>query len=185
MKKLAIAGASLALAAMPVVGVFAADDLQVVDTIEITVGATCSFNANNSSSMSDTTYSATVANGAEAAFNNSGSHKFSVNCNDNDGWKVTATPTALAGTAVSTNTIPFVTSTNYSASGATGMWSADIVAGTGSPTVNAFGSTATIVATKTAATDNADFTVTYKAYVGTTTPADTYTGTMTYDLAAL
>lgn len=188
MKKLAIAGASLALAAMPVVGVLADDDLQVVDTIQITVGATCSFNTNNSSSMSDTTYSATVENGAEASFNNSGTHKFNVSCNDSDGWTVTATPTALAGTAASGNaSIPFVLASTYGTtpSGTDGKWTATIVAGTGSPTVNAFGTNATVVATKTASTDNADFTVTYKAYVGTATPADTYTGTMTYVLGQL
>lgn len=185
MKKSLIAAgaASVALAAMPVVGVFAVDDKQVVDTIELTVNATCSFNTNSSASSSDTEYAATVANGAEAAFGTA-THKFNVTCNDNEGWKVTATPTVLTGAAKS-NTLPFVTSTNYSASGSTGMWSADIANGAGGATVTPFGDTATIIATKAASTDNADFTVTYKAYVGTTTPADVYTGTMTYDLAEL
>ena len=183
MKKLAIAGASLALAAMPVVGVFAVDDLQVVDTIQLTINSTCSFNTHSSASSTDTSYSASVLNGEEATFSPA-THKFNVSCNDNDGWKVTATPTALTGTTVST-TIPFVASADYTNSGSTGMWSADVVVGAGAATITPFGTSATVIATKTASTNDADFTVTYKAYVGTTTPADVYTGTMTYDLAQL
>lgn len=157
---------------------------EVVDTIVITVNATCSFNTNNSASSSDTQYAATVANGAEADFGTA-THKFNVTCNNNGGWKVTATPTALTGNTVSTNTLPFVTSTSYQASGASGKWSADIANGAGGATVSAFGDTATVVATKTSSTANADFTVTYKAYVGTETPADAYEGTMTYVLDTL
>ena len=187
MKKSIIAGASvvaLAGAVMPMAGVFAADITEITDTIRLTVEATCSFNTNGGASASPITYAATVANGEEAAFT-SATHKFNVTCNDNDGWKVTATPTALTGTAVSANTIPFVVSANYVTTGKTGNWSADIEAGSGGATVAPFGTNATIVATKTSSTDNADFTVTYKAYVGTETPADTYTGTMYYLLQQL
>lgn len=188
MKKLAIAGASLVLAAMPVLGVFAADDKEVVDTITVTVNATCSFDNGQSSSAADTAYTATVANGAEAAFNASGAHKFNVTCNNNDGYQVTATPTNLVGETVSTNNIPYTTS--YSASGTAGMWSAtvtsDDVTGAGlvSP-VPAIDAQSHVIITEAGPTDGSSFTVTYAAYVGTETPADVYEGTMTYGLSEL
>lgn len=187
-KMIAAGAASLALAAMPVVGVFAVDDTDVVDTIIVTVDATCSFNAGQSSSAADTQYSATVPNGAEATFNNSGAHKFNVTCNDNDGYAVTATPTNLIGNAVSTNNIPYTTS--YSASGTDGMWSATVTssdvtgAGLVSP-VPDIDAQSHVIITEDGPTENSSFTVTYAAYVGTETPADTYQGTMTYGLSAL
>ncbi len=91
----------------------------------------------------------------------------------------------MTGGTNTSNTIPFVASTSYVTSGTAGNWSADIANGSGSATIAAFGDTATIIAQKASATANADFTVTYKAYVGTETPADTYTGTMTYALSTL
>ena len=53
MKKIAIAASSVALAAMPVVGVFAlnTDDTQVVDTIQVTVQASCTFRAEGGNGM--------------------------------------------------------------------------------------------------------------------------------------
>lgn len=187
MKKslIATSAAAVALAAMPMAGVFAADDTQVVDTIQVTVDSACTFNAEQSASMSDTTYSATVKNGAEASFNNSGAHKFNVMCNNNSGYNVTATATPLTGGTVSTNTIPYTAS--YVNSGANGDWSATVAAGTNNASAVTTGAitSGSVIVTQNAATASTDFTVTYKAYVGTTTPADTYTGTMTYDLAQL
>ena len=191
MKKSLIAGAgvaALAMAAVPFAGVFAVDDTEVVDTITVTINATCSFDNGQSSSAADTAYTATVANGAEAAFNASGAHKFNVTCNNNDGYEVTATPTNLVGETVSTNNIPYTTS--YSASGTAGMWSAAVtssdVTGSGltSP-VPAIDAQSHVIITEAGPTDGSSFTVTYSAYVGTETPADTYEGTMTYGLSAL
>ena len=188
MKKLAIAGASLALAAMPIVGVFATDIKNVEDTITVTINPTCSFDTVGGASASDTAYSATVANGAEAAFNLSGQHAFHVTCNNNDGYEVTATPTNLVGETVSTNNIPYTTS--YAASGTAGMWTATVTssdvaaAGLTSPIPGPSASSHVIV-TEDGPTDGSAFTVTYAAYVGTETPADTYEGTMTYVLAEL
>lgn len=186
MKKLAIAGASLALAAMPVLGVFADDVKNIQDTITVTVAPTCSFDTNSgAASASNESYSATVLNGAEAAFNDGGVHNFYVKCNDTEGYTVTATPTALTGQLPATgtkNSIPYTVS--YNASGTAGMWSAAVASSDShNPTVTTPVPAAGGVIVTDNKTDGTAFAVTYKAYVGTETPADTYTGTMTYVLA--
>ena len=55
MKKIAIAGASVALAAMPLAGVFADDVRTQTDTLEITVPAGCSFGYENAQAGIDIT----------------------------------------------------------------------------------------------------------------------------------
>ena len=194
MKKLAIAGSAVALAAMPVVGVFATDVTSVTDTIQLTVEATCTFNTENSGNASDTTYSATVANGAQASLSNGSAHVFNVFCNDNDGWKVTAgAPNNLAGTGTNAHVISYQAAALPS-SGTEGAWVAT-VSGTGvsaelsgittASAVNYIATAGGIIATEASSTDGSTFTVTYGAYVGTETAADTYTGTVQYTLAAL
>ena len=207
MKKLAIAGASVALAAMPVMGVFATDITSITDTLQITVEATCTFNTADSSVASNTTYSDTVANGGVASFNSgANTHKFNVFCNDTDGWKVTAgapndltPPATLPGTETpNTNTHEITyqdTAIPAAASGTKeGAWTATV---TGSFTsaelsgintvsnVNYIDAEGGIIATEDSSTDASTFTVSYAAYVGTETAADTYTGTIGYTLAAL
>ena len=199
MKKLAIAGSAVALAAMPIVGVFAADGdiLNITDTIQLTVNATCTFNTDSSSVAANTTYSATGANGAVASLTNSSSHKFNVFCNDNDGWKVTVSDASknLSGAAGNSHVITYRDQAIPAANAETeGYWSAS-VAGAG-VTNTLSGITFTdpvyyikpaggIIAQEAASTDGSSFTVTYAAYVGTETAADTYTGTIAYTLAAL
>ena len=198
MKKLAILGASAALAAMPVVGVFAAagDVTGSTDTLQITVEPTCSFtNANSGEIVTTQTYSDTVANGAKAAFkvggNSKTNHVFNVVCNYNDGWRVTAAGGDLAGaTQGNAHVIQMVAAAVPTAGSGTkeGQWSAAL-SGTGVsgsyiavPTQEAPTPT---IATQTAATDSTTFTVTYDAYVGTETAADTYSHTVVYALSNL
>ena len=195
MKKALIAGAASAvLAAMPVVGVFATDITSITDTVQLTVEATCTFNTENSGNASATTYSATVANGAQASLSNGSAHTFNVFCNDNDGWKVTAgAPANLAGTGTNAHVITYQASALPS-TGTEGAWVAT-VSGTGvsaelsgittASAVNYISTDGGIIATETSSTDGSTFTVTYGAYVGTETAADTYTGTVQYTLAAL
>ena len=198
MKKLAIAGASVALAAMPIVGVFA-DTTSITDTLEITVEAVCTFNTGDSSVASDTTYSDTVENGAIAQLSNGSAHKFNVFCNDTDGWKVTAgAPNNLTPPTEHTTNghiITYQASALPAANAATeGAWIAT-VSGTGVSAelsgittvsnVNYIATAGGIIAQEGASTDGSSFTVTYGAYVGTETAADTYTGTIGYTLAAL
>lgn len=203
MKKLAIAGASLALAAMPAVGVFAADtdDLVITDTLQITVDATCTFSATTggaSTGTFDTTYADTVLNGQIADFKVSGSaksdHIFGVVCNNDDGWQVTAsTPLALGASGVDTkHNIVYTAAALPAANSETeGKWNA-IVSGTPVDAAyaveNQTGITAAsgvkyistaggIIAKEADSTDGSTFTVTYGAYVGTETPTGTYTAT--------
>lgn len=196
MKKLAIAASSVALAAMPVVGVFAADVTGSTDTLEIKVDPTCSFTTGNQGETTAAqTFTDTVLNGKKAAFKVGGNakttHKFNVVCNDNDGWKVTAAGQDLSGTGTNAHKITMVAGAVYAADSgqAEGQWSGAL-SGTGViaggyiplPTQE---TAAPIIATESASTDSSAFTVTYDAYVGTETAADTYTGTVTYSLSAL
>ena len=85
MKKLAIIASSAALAAMPVVGVFAADTTTSTDTITVTVNPTCTFATGGDL---DKSVSATLSAG-EASGDLEGS-TFKVNCNDAKGWELKA-----------------------------------------------------------------------------------------------
>ena len=218
-KKLIAAGAaSLAVAAMPVVGVFATnnaatqgattDDMVITDILSITVEDTCTFSATTggaSEGAFDTSYAATVANGAIAQFQvsnaNKSDHVFGVVCNNNDGWTVSATqPVALAADGVSSShNISYAAQALPDLSGENptrpteGYWNA-VVSGTPVNTAYAvqnqtgitevssvkYISTAGgVIAKEAASTDGSTFTVTYGAYVGTETPAGTYTATST------
>lgn len=199
MKKKLIAGAaSVALAAMPVMGVFAAagDVTSSTDTLEIKVDPTCSFTTGNQGeTTASQTFTDTVLNGKKAAFKVSGNakstHKFNVVCNDNDGWKVTAAGQDLSGTGTNAHKITMVAAAVPAADSGTteGQWSGAL-SGTGVisggyiplPTEQV---AAPVIATESASTDSSAFTVTYDAYVGTETAADTYTGQVSYSLSAL
>lgn len=185
MKKLAIVASSVALAAMPVLGVFADDDTSVTDTIQVTVSPSCTFNQGGT----DATYSATGTNASgvvQPKNSNTNVHTFTVFCNDNDGYKVSATATALNQTpAISAN---FAYAATLPSTGTTGAWHAEIATEDTSLTAAQItaAATATDIITKAGASDadGEDFTATYTAYIGTATPAGTYSGTIGYTLAA-
>ncbi len=187
MKKSIIAAgaASIALAAMPIMGVFAEDDTSSTDTIQVTVSPSCTF----SQGGGDATYSATGTNASgvvNPANNSSNVHTFTVFCNNNTGYKVSATATALnTNPAISAN---FAYAATLPSSGTTGAWHATVATedtGLTAAQLTA-GDTATDIITKAGASDadGEDFTVTYSAYIGTATPAGTYSGTIAYTLAA-
>lgn len=185
MKKLAIAGASLALAAMPVLGVFAEDDTSSTDTIQVTVSPSCTF----SQGGGDATYSATGTNASgvvNPSNNSSNVHTFTVFCNDNDGYKVSATAQALNQSTPITANFAYVAS--LPSTGTTGAWHATIATEDTGLTAAQLpnGGAATDIITKAGASDadGEDFTATYTAYIGTATPAGTYSGTIAYTLAA-
>ena len=174
--------AVLGMAGMGLVsgGVVAADTTSVTDTINVTVQPSCTFN-----SVEDKTYTGSAANGTEVGnFNDSGVHEFNLFCNDNNGFIVTATPYDLEATGVE-DVIAYTD--NYNPSGANSIWSAAIESeATGVtvvPVVPIGGGTILSSDTSTA-TAGVDFSATYSAYVGTATPAGTYTGTIVYTLTA-
>ena len=181
MKKLAIAASSVALAAMPVVGVFA--EPQATDTIEVTVNSSCTF----TSGAGTATYSAAGSNGASVSPSvggGSNEHSFTVFCNNNSGYKVSATASALSKTGVTDNFA-------YAASlpsGTAGAWNAAISqAAGGSLTIEQLpsgGAATDIVSLSEASGASGEtFKAAYTAYIGTETPAGTYTGTIGYTLA--
>lgn len=177
---LAIA-ASLGVAGMGLVssGIVVADT--VTDTINVTVQPSCTFN-----SVEDKTYIGSAANGTEVDnFNDSGIHEFNLFCNDNNGYIVTATPYDLEADGIE-DVIAYTD--DYTHTGVNSMWTAEIASETTgvtvvNPVVPVGGGTIISSDSSTTAT-GADFTATYSAYVGTATPAGTYTGTIIYTLTA-
>ena len=93
MKKSIVAGAaSLVLAAMPVVGVFAADPDAVVDTLTVNVNESCNFTR----SAGNGNYTQTMSAGAlNSSF---GSSTFTAACNNGLGYDINAVFTSLAHT---------------------------------------------------------------------------------------
>ncbi|MDO4611971.1 MAG: hypothetical protein Q4B29_00705 [Candidatus Saccharibacteria bacterium] len=177
MKKALIAGAaSLAVAAMPVVGVFATTSH--TDTLEITIADSCNFAG---ISHADGVWgdahkvSATLANNDQDQ--TIGSTTFGVICNNVKGWSVSATAGVLAGATSNTN-IPALAN-HGTASG----YSLNISGAAGGVTAGTTPSAGGVIATAGAATDaTAAFKVTYTASISSSQAADTYTGTVSYVL---
>ncbi len=190
MKKSLIAAgaASVALAAMPVLGVFADDpaptpsaDQVATDTIQVTVDASCTFTAGSGTatySASGTNQSGQVAPSASS----SAVHNFTVFCNNNSGYHVTAVATALSQSGV-TDDFDYVAT--LPSSGTDGAWHATI-AGTGLKNQLPDGGASTTIIERSEASDagGESFTATYSAWIGTATPAGTYEGTIGYTLAS-
>ena len=180
MKKSIIAAgaASIALAAMPVVGVFADEDRAATDTIEVTVNSSCTFLAGGA----DGSYAASGANGASVNPTNGtdNTHSFTVFCNDNDGYKVSATAHNLTATGI-TDVFAYAATLP---SGTTSAWNATFASSDVTPVQIATVDTATDIITKSGASAAAGetFTATYTAYIGTATPAGTYSGEIAYTL---
>ena len=167
MKKLAIVGASLAFAALPVVGVFAADPAPVEDTITITVSETCTL----SRTTGNGNYSATMS--VNALNPSVGSSTFKAVCNNASGFSVGASATALSGPG---------TAIGYSATTPTagsGTWTAT--------KTNVAGNIAAsngVLMTSAGPTDGDGVTetVTYQVSTLPDQAKGDYSGTMTYTL---
>ena len=160
--------------------VVAADTASVTDTFSIIVQEVCSFN-----SVANRTYSGSATSGTEVSnFNDSGVHEFNVSCNNSNGYTVTATPYDLEATGI--NDVISYTN-NYTHTGASGMWTAAIASTATGVTVTSpapVGGGTIISSNSNTPAAGVTFTATYSAYVGTSTPAGTYTGTIVYTLAA-
>ena len=128
MKKIAIVGASLALAAMPLAGVFATADSTVTDVLTVTVQKSCTLThsgeAATGASYNNGTYSRTMA---ANELKDLGTSSFTVNCNDTAGYTVTGT----FGTLTSENS-DTITYKNSAAAANDGKWSALITDGSSS-----------------------------------------------------
>ena len=199
MKKSIIAAgaASLAVTAMPVVGVFAADgDLTQTDTVVVTIDSACSLATSGSELDPASTYTSTIANG-EYDTNITGS-TFTITCNDTGGWDLNAIG---AGTATgditkmdaSTGVDADDISTGTTLDGSVSNWAFKIAKGgtdqgnititTGYTNFSAVPSSSTKIATGTSTAGNSTITATYGVGVSSTQSAGDYTGKVQYTLA--
>lgn len=202
MKKSLIAAgaASVALAAMPIVGAFAVgNNGTLTDRIQTTIGDTCKFVRGADATLpspaasshpsgtwtTDTTDNTidiltaqTITLNSETAL---GSSLFTVICNDVDGYQVTATTPDLVKPATATEAAAQMDYLD-SATGAAGKWRFSSN-GTGATIGN--GSGGDIALKETATTTGTDFTVTYYAYPGASQAAGTYSADVVYTFAQL
>ena len=180
MKKLAILGASAALAAMPVIGVFADDITTVTDTLTVTIAPTCTFDAGTHAYTK-----AMTANQIDSSF---GQTVLTVTCNNAKGYTVGSQMNTLTGPAKAGSGNEEITysATDLSAAGA-GKYSAgysNVINGASAVTgqVPQSGTLMTSNTMTPAAGDTS--TVTYKVSTTTNQAAGTYTGTAVYTLTA-
>lgn len=191
-KSLIVTGAaSLALAAMPVLGAFAA----VTDTVTLTIDGSCSVGGSaGSSSNTGNTFTEEHATNSQlyswdADETNGGTLK--VSCNDASGWKVLAvgsgTGAAVTNMDATGSGTEIVTGT--ATSGPTSNWAFKVAGTTGVTVAGNYGSyaavpgTATKVASGAASISEGTIYTGYQVWVSATQQADTYTGKVTYTIA--
>ena len=195
MKKSLIAAgaASVALAAMPVLGVFATETDTVTDTIEVTVSPSCTFTTSSDASDQDETYSFTGVNNANATAAGGATHAFNVFCNDLGGYTVSATAHDLASSTAGNND-KFQYKNIIAGNLETGEWHAAF-AGAELTFVNLpdsatsgdhAGESTEVILTKSTPTAAAGdtWTATYSVHIGSATKADTYSGQIEYTLTS-
>ena len=179
MKKSIIAAgaASVALAAMPVVGVFAAVSDTVEDTISVSIDSSCTFSAGGT----DASYEFQGTNGSAATITGSNQHAFTVFCNNNSGYTVAATAENLTGT---NGSFAYTGGDNPTLTGDAGLWHAQFTSTDVTVAQIAVNETSGTIYTKNAASSASgeSFTAAYSVYVGNTTPAGTYSGTIEYTI---
>ena len=163
-------------------GMVMADATSVTDTINVTVQPSCTFN----SGTSDKNYAGSAVNGAEVNnFNDDGEHVFNLFCNNNSGFTVSARAYNLVDANVQSANIAYTD--NYTPSGENSLWTAGIVSSPASLAVRNVvpaGEGGVIIQSDTnTPAAGVSFTAAYRAYVGSATPAGTYTGTIVYTLA--
>lgn len=199
MKKALIAGAaSVALAAMPVVGVFATGTAKesLTDRFQFNIAHECSFNrVIEESNGGHPTGSWTAANGTGAAGTDSdkiaitltagntgslGQSKFNVTCNGSHGYQVKAYVTNL------TTGADTITAGSTPVAASATSWTAQSSSTSGYVTATTSG-TANTVASSSTPTVNAgqDFTMTYAVGLANGQASGTYLGNIVYTLVDL
>lgn len=172
-KKALIAGvASFAVAAVPIVGAFAACDPQT-DTLVLTVSPLCNFTRSSGSATKSTSM-------AMNALDTSMTNTFNVVCNNAAGFSVGATFTALEGPG----TDIVYTGTASQVTAGSGKWTAlkgeanstDSIAASSGVLMSASGVTSTSGVTQK---------VTYKVGSASNQAAGSYEGTATYTVTQL
>ena len=182
MKKALIAGAaSVALAAMPMAGVFAAD-ITLTDTLNVTVNEVCTMTqsgvATSPATYASNTYAKTMTSGETATL---GTTSLLVKCNNPSGYKIKGTFANLAGQKSSENSTTNGDSIEYAATLAAGKWTAYL----GSSETGITSAEATNIASTNASGDTetgVTYSITYKVQTTDSQTAGFYTGTATYEL---
>lgn len=189
MKKslIAASASAVALAAMPIVGVFAAEVPSVKDTVKLTINEACRMEADSATKTVD------LGSAAGGAYGEQPGSVMTITCNKQTGWQITATATALTNAGTSQD-IPFGA---YAESANASIWSAKLALGgnnTGNATIAAgwndyTATTASDTVVTSFVTDTAvsglTVTPTYKAYTKASQPAGTYQGDITYTFVDL
>ena len=175
MKKVLIAGtASLALAAMPLVGAFATqaeDPAEIVDTLTVNVNGACGFSRTEGAG----TYTQTMA--ANALNANFGTSTFTSSCNNGAGYIVTGDFEDLAHSTGDGTAIAYSSETPTAGSG---TWTAYKSTATAGNITNH----GTVIETNAAdPSGGTSFTVVYKVSTHGIQAQGTYSGTATYTLA--
>ena len=187
MKKLAIASAAVALAAMPVVGVFAENVLTVKDKLVLTVSSSCTYDgitpeAATSETGNEYTASATPNQLVSFAATSSAT-SLTVKCNDADGYRITPTFTGLTG-PTGAQSINYGSGQTEAAQGS-GTWTAYYAKNSTQQnpvTPVAFTASGTAIEGTPTMTDT--YTFSYKVGTLVDQAAGEYNGTATYVLAA-
>ena len=199
MKKTLIAGTvSVALAALPIVGVFAeeADDPQpIIDTLTVNVNGTCGFSRADTGDAGGS-YSQTMsANALNNDFIGSGAvSKFVSSCNNGTGYVVTLTATPLAHSTGDGEAITYATASGAALptdpTAGSGTWVANRTATTGTATHADYSAAGNILNNGTAyattgpdGTTASSFSVKYMVSTHTVQAQGSYSGTATYTLA--
>lgn len=169
MKKTFIVGAaSLAFAALPVVGAFASDPAAVVDTLTVTVDESCTFDHDGSSGS----YTKSMSAGQLDA--NFATSTFKATCNNGKGYTVGAAFTSLAHTSNGGDAITYSATTPTAGSG---TWTASV------SDTNIAASNGTLLnTTEQDPAGGTSRTVTYKVSTHNDQAQGTYRGTATYTL---
>ena len=189
MKKLAIASASVALAAMPVVGVFAVTgSTEFTDNLSVTVNSGCTLEngGNTDGTYVDRSFSKNIAVGNSAVLDGSAATDtaaITIKCNTTSGT-VTVTSagsTTLVGTSSADNTI----ATGAATSGSTSNWAIKSNASnTSSDPYAAYKAHVPgTFLTATASARGTTFNPSYQVYVAQGQAPDTYTGSVTYTVS--
>lgn len=193
MKKLAIASASLALAAMPVVGVFAAptpvsftDDLTITVNPGCTIQETTGTGGSAAGTHNDRSFAATIVAGefkvlqaGEAASGSTEEKAMEIVCNSTDNtkqWTVSATSINEGKLQVEGDTTKFIAG-GTATSGNTSNWAYSVDNGTNWNGVEA---TMASVMTGKASTTATPFNPIYRVYVAPTQASGQYKGSVTY-----
>ena len=186
MKKLAIAASSVALAALPMAGVFAVTSTNVVDNISAVVNPGCTIARGALTPASDFLDTASITVIAGGAAGSDATETVSITCSD-PGWNVGIAPTTTGVVnLVDANSHQIAPGTagpasywNYAVTYTIGSGSPVVVSPTALTTAGA-----SVITAETATAKTGSFTPTYTVSANSQQDAGTYTGSVTYTIAS-